>query len=66
VSYNPQTSSNQEKKGKEDEPVVSLSDCNAIAWFRHLFVEGKKKSVKISSRPYYHDTKFNWKKGKQH
>ena len=28
-------------------------------------IDNKKKSVKMSSRQYYHDTKFNWNKGKQ-
>jgi hypothetical protein len=28
-------------------------------------VDNKKKLVKMSSRQYYHDTKFNWNKGKQ-
>jgi len=28
-------------------------------------VDDKKKSVKISTSQYYHDTKFNWNKGKQ-
>jgi hypothetical protein len=47
----------------------------ALQWFVSWFaifvaknnknIDDKKKLVRMSSRQYYHDTKFNWKKGKQ-
>lgn len=70
VCYYPQMAINQEKMGCDDDPVVLSTNNDVMVGvdpsLRYLFViKNIKKLVKVSSRQYYHDTKFSWKKGKQ-
>ena len=72
----PKQQSTKRKHKVDDELVVLLTSYDVTVGLdpslRYLFViknneneENKKKSVKMSSRQYYHDTKFNWNKEKQ-
>ena len=72
----PKRQSTKRKREYCDEPVVSSTNYDVTVGLdpglRYVFVtksneniDDKKKSVKMSSRQYYHDTKFNWNKGKQ-
>jgi hypothetical protein len=68
--------STKRKQGYCNEPVVSSTNYDVTVGLdpslRYVFVmksneniDDKKKLIKMSSRQYYHDTKFNWNKEKQ-
>jgi hypothetical protein len=72
----PKWQSTKRKGECDDELVVSSTNYDITVGLdpslRYVFVtknneniDNKKKLVKMSSRQYYHDTTFNWNKGKQ-
>jgi hypothetical protein len=73
----PKQHSTKRKQRYDDEPVISSTNYGITVGLdpglQYVFfmknnesIDNKKKSVKMSSRQYYPDTKFNWNMGKQY